>query len=201
MGFLISKRDGANLMLALADGGAVEVFDAGDAPGLGSLSHVFSPNTLQSFGESFVPGTGGSILAVVDFTPQATGIMLCSASVEVEAGEADQASASFFFVPNLTAITGGSPLAGTVALPASPPGPAQGITLRPASTTPAFSGVPSDIDARATFVSGGQNDASLHCECTVQAVVGERCAIVLVVSSAQNATWDIIGSLSVHELA
>jgi hypothetical protein len=44
MGFLISKRDGANLMLALADGGAVEVFDAGGAGPAGGLARVTTPN-------------------------------------------------------------------------------------------------------------------------------------------------------------
>jgi hypothetical protein len=48
MGFLITKRDGANLMLALADGGAVEVFDN---PGAGSgVTNVTATAPVTSTG-------------------------------------------------------------------------------------------------------------------------------------------------------
>lgn len=155
---------------------------------------VASPNTVSSFAGSFVPGTTGSLLAVIDITPVATGLL----TINVDLGGSCLATAAdgalpellVFVVADLTAVTGGTELV-------------PGLTLTPTSTTPAASGgVTWNEDGMPPFTvpGGGPNDFFLRAFGVFQGTVGTRYGVCLFVADKDNTnTWGVGGQFSVVE--
>jgi hypothetical protein len=145
-----------------------------------SLARVVSPNLETLLPSSFSPTSSGKVVAVVDITPSAAGLMLTSINMAIVASAPDDATLIAFFVPNLTAITGGTLVA-------------PGLTFAPTSTTPLYTDPSSVIMLSAvepTEVVGGANIGTVSmANLPVQATPNKRCGIVFVAVSPNNTTW------------
>ena len=176
MGFLIAQADGANHQLALADGGTLAVTIATGTGALGP-ARLFGPNVESVLAAAFTPGvTPGKPLLAFDFTPQASGLMTCETTLEIGTGASpannDVPEFQWFYVPGLTLITGGTPLAGAT--------PAGAIQLTPTSTTPVDTGGQLILDVgQPTSVNAGQAVCLQTFAFKFLATKGQRSALVL----------------------
>jgi hypothetical protein len=156
-------------------------------------ARVVTPNTESSFaanGDSFVPAEAGRILAVVDITPTASGLLIVNAAFAVSSNASDIPSIALFYIDLLTGITGGSALPG-----------ASAITRLPTNTTPAHSGSPVFVPFQGTVVLGPNNVAQVSFPgVPVTAVPGHRTGLVFFAQSTSNsAQWTVGGSVSIIE--
>jgi hypothetical protein len=195
MGFLVSSADGATHQLALADGGTLQVqslIPGGDT----APTRIYTGNTestLSSVG--FAPTSAGAPLLAIDFTPQASGLIEFQGTLVIGSSVAEAIQLVTEYVPNLTAITGGTILAGTT--------PAGAVHIGPTSTTPAdTTGAIVMAQGGTTVLSNGQNAILITIAVTFQAVKGQRSALVLRGLTATNTTtWAVGGNLRLQEAA
>lgn len=156
-------------------------------------SRVVTPNTESSFaasGDEFVPEEAGKILAVVDITPTASGLLIVNAAFAIASNTAEVPSVALFYIDLLTGVTGGSALPG-----------ASAITRLPTSTTPAQSGAPVFVPFQGTSVLGPNNVAQVNFPgVPVTAIPGHRTGLVFFAQSTSNtAQWTVGGAVSVLE--
>ena len=158
-------------------------------------SRIITPNTESSFaanGDVFVPTEAGKILAVVDITPTASGLLIVNAAFAVASNTAsDIPSIGLFYIDLLTGVTGGSAIPG-----------ASAITRLPTATTPAQGVTPVFAAFQGTVVLGPNNIAQVNFPgVPVTAVPGHRTGLVFFAASgaSNSAQWVVGGAVSVIE--
>ena len=185
----------SNAIIALVRAGSDTVTGQGITPvpfpaSGGAL--VTTPN-LEHTIASFLPGVAGRIVAVADITPVSSGDVFVNANLSVNADAVDVPAMVLFYIADLTAVTGGTPIVS----------PHPGITELPTSTTPvATTGVVIFATEEATFVdSNAANAAVLQIAgAPVKAPVGHRAGFVLFAKSNNEGTHWVSGlSMSVSE--
>lgn len=148
-----------------------------------------TPNTETQFLASEAPGPGGAVLALLDFTPTRTGKMRISVTVALNSSAVDDPTVSLIYIDNLTAVGGGTLIA-------------PGITAGPSSVTPAVgSGVSMCALAQPTFVESAVDvGIVVLASIPLQAVVGHRTGVAVVIASPASATYtNIAAIISVDE--
>jgi hypothetical protein len=174
--------------------GNAQVVSEGINPNGGGLSsYVVSPNGATTFATGMVPGTSGKLLAVAFLAPEASGLLTINANFLIVSNVApvEDAVITAIYVPALTLVTGGSPIApGLIATPASVT-PAQNS----GSAVQLFAVTALTASVGGLFITTAQF-AGLPC----LAPVGVRAGIVFVAQSSSNtAAWTVVGSVSVIE--
>jgi len=174
-------------------GNAQVVLEGINPNGGGLSSYVISPNAAATFATGMVPGTSGKLLAVAFLAPEASGVLSINANFSIVSNTApvEDAVITAIYVPSLTAVTAGTPIA-------------PGLIATPTSVTPAqnsggavqlFAVIALTASVGGLYVTTAQF-AGLPCV----APVGERAGIVFVAQSSSNtAAWTVTGSISVIE--
>lgn len=185
MSFLIGRSRTARETYPQSPGaggnGATGAFLATPASGTGA----------QLVASGFEPQIAGKLLAVVDITPQKSGILLLSATLEVVASLADTPNVAVYYVDALTGVVGG-----TVISPAGVPGAE--IVATPTSTTPAFGTGSIVFESDNTVSSAGQTIVLANVP--IRAVEGHRTLIAIVgLSSSNTITWTVSGQIVCSE--
>lgn len=152
-------------------------------------ARLSTPNTETQFLASEAPGPGGAVLALLDFTPTRTGLMRISVNVVLNASGADTPTVALTYIDNLTAVGGGTLIA-------------PGITAGPSSVTPAVgTGVSMCAIAEPTFTDGGTVATIVLASIPLQAVVGHRTGVAVLIASPQSRILtNIAAIISVDEL-
>jgi hypothetical protein len=176
------QAPGGNIPLARADGGTLLVQAGGPLSNV-SLAHIQTPNTETQFLASEAPGPGGALLAVLDITPNVAGRLRVTVTVALDSSAPDTPEVALVFIDNLTAVTGGTPIA-------------PGITAGPTSTTPPASGGVSMFEAASpTFTFGANTVAFVTlASMPLQVTPGHRVGIAVFLASPASATFTAISA-------
>lgn len=175
--FLCSDRTGGNYDLVCSDGQVLPVFTAQPSPASPS-ARVVTPN---GGGDVVItPGTAGKLLAVIDITPQSTGLVVVSGNFFMTSpGDIDDIlmGIKFVEVPGAGTITGG-----TLINP--------GLTQAPTSTTPdVTAGTEPQVAATAEQVVNSVNTGYIaFASVPIQLTPGERAFIAFLIETGINTT-------------
>jgi hypothetical protein len=162
-----------------------------ESAGIDMLARVITPNAEA--GKVLTPLAPGvaTVLLVADITPTTTGLLMVSVNVAVIEDAPGVPGLALFYVPNLTAVTGGTPIA-------------PGLTDQPTSTTPAFgAGTLVWTTEQDSFNDGvnPNNAIPVMAGVPIQAVVGQRSGIIVVARDTAAQNWtSVAASVSVIEV-
>jgi hypothetical protein len=174
--------------------GNAQVVSEGINPNGGNLgSYVISPNAVTTFATNVVPGTSGKLLAVAFLAPEATGVLSINANFTItsNAVATEDIAVTAIYVPALTLVTAGTPIApGLIATPTS---------VTPAQNSPSAVTQFTTIEATAS-VSGTFTATATIAGLPCVAPTSVRAGIVFVLQSTNNTSaLTVLGSIAVVE--